>query len=84
MMSYQDQIIYQENKALAPTTAALDPITSGLAPVVAAIDWDKEDVIQVIKGRELEYTRNLEFMVNMDLSSNQLIGCIPKGLTALF
>ncbi|MFS7959869.1 putative non-specific serine/threonine protein kinase [Helianthus anomalus] len=41
------------------------------------------DVIQVIKGSELEYTTTMSLVVNMDLSSNKLTGEIPVELTAL-
>ncbi|KAJ0537933.1 putative non-specific serine/threonine protein kinase [Helianthus annuus] len=41
------------------------------------------DVIQVFKGIELEYTKTLYIVVNMDLSSNKLTGEIPVELTAL-
>ncbi|KAJ7969958.1 Leucine-rich repeat receptor protein kinase [Quillaja saponaria] len=46
-------------------------------------DWNKEDVNQVIKGRELDYANNLKYVVNMDLSSNNLVGAIPDELTTL-
>ncbi|XP_028753470.1 receptor-like protein EIX1 [Neltuma alba] len=45
--------------------------------------WDKEHVKQVMKGREFDFTRNLKFVVNLDLSNNSLIGFIPKALTSL-
>ncbi|KAM0042357.1 putative non-specific serine/threonine protein kinase [Helianthus debilis subsp. tardiflorus] len=41
------------------------------------------DVIQVIKGIELEYTTTLGLVVNMDLSSNKLTGEIPLEISAL-
>ncbi|KAJ0763864.1 putative non-specific serine/threonine protein kinase [Helianthus annuus] len=44
---------------------------------------DLMDVIQVIKGSELEYTKTIYLVVNMDLSSNKLTGEIPVELTAL-
>ncbi|XP_023757101.2 putative receptor like protein 25 [Lactuca sativa] len=45
-------------------------------------DFD-ESLIQVMKGVELEYTKNLALLFNMDLSSNKLVGEIPDKLTAL-
>nr|KAJ0194370.1 hypothetical protein LSAT_V11C800442550 [Lactuca sativa] len=42
-----------------------------------------ENLIQVMKGVELEYTKNLALLFNMDLSSNKLVGEIPVKLTAL-
>ncbi|KAL3753526.1 hypothetical protein ACJRO7_000863 [Eucalyptus globulus] len=47
-------------------------------------DWDKEHVEQVVKGIDLDYTTlDLQLMVNLDLSSNKLIGSIPEELTLL-
>ncbi|XP_052622647.1 receptor-like protein 46 [Lactuca sativa] len=42
-----------------------------------------ENVIQVMKGVDLEYTTNWDIVFNMDLSSNKLVGVIPVELTAL-
>ncbi|KAM0042365.1 putative non-specific serine/threonine protein kinase [Helianthus debilis subsp. tardiflorus] len=44
---------------------------------------DLMDVIQVFKGSELEYTKTMYIVVNMDLSSNKLTGEIPPEITAL-
>ncbi|MED6219256.1 hypothetical protein PIB30_034076 [Stylosanthes scabra] len=46
-------------------------------------DWQTEDVIEVVKGRELDYIRILKLVVIMDLSENNLVGSIPKGITLL-
>ncbi|XP_052622231.1 receptor-like protein EIX1 isoform X2 [Lactuca sativa] len=46
------------------------------------IDDDK-NVIQVMKGVDLEYTTTWEIVYNMDLSSNKLVGEIPVEFTAL-
>lgn len=43
----------------------------------------QDGLVQVIKGRELEYDKILSFVVNLDLSSNHLDGSIPKELTLL-
>ncbi|KAL3753525.1 hypothetical protein ACJRO7_000862 [Eucalyptus globulus] len=41
--------------------------------------WNKEHVEQVVKGIDLDYTTlDLQLMVNLDLSSNKLIGSIPE------
>ncbi|KAM0007695.1 putative non-specific serine/threonine protein kinase [Helianthus debilis subsp. tardiflorus] len=63
---------------------------SGMVEAIDASDYlyDEEvfklmDVIQVIKGIELEYTKTMYLVVNMDLSSNKLTGEIPVELTAL-
>ncbi|KAL4588188.1 hypothetical protein LXL04_001070 [Taraxacum kok-saghyz] len=44
---------------------------------------DEENVDQVIKGVDREYTTTWYLVVNMDLSSNKLVGKIPVELTAL-
>ncbi|KAL5710931.1 lysine--tRNA ligase [Ranunculus cassubicifolius] len=36
-----------------------------------------------MKGNELEYTKNLGLLVNLDLSSNCLMGQIPEEMTSL-
>ncbi|GJR83336.1 leucine-rich repeat protein [Tanacetum coccineum] len=41
------------------------------------------NIIHVMKGVDLEYTTTLQFVVNMDLSSNKLVGKIPEELTTL-
>ncbi|XWS37837.1 hypothetical protein CRYUN_Cryun19dG0079600 [Craigia yunnanensis] len=47
------------------------------------LSWEKEHLSEVMKGRYLEYTRSLQFLVNMDLSRNKLEGQIPEELTLL-
>ncbi|CAI9299713.1 unnamed protein product [Lactuca saligna] len=42
-----------------------------------------ENVIQVMKGVDVEYTRTWDLVLNMDLSSNKLVGEIPVELTRL-
>ncbi|MED6194095.1 hypothetical protein PIB30_025342 [Stylosanthes scabra] len=46
-------------------------------------DWQTEDVIEVVKGSERDYIRILKLVVMMDLSENNLVGSIPKGITLL-
>ncbi|XP_028773165.1 receptor-like protein EIX1 [Neltuma alba] len=46
-------------------------------------EWPAEDVKQVVKGTELDYIKILKFVVNMDLSDNNLVGVIPKSITQL-
>ncbi|XP_054814766.1 receptor-like protein EIX2 isoform X2 [Prosopis cineraria] len=43
----------------------------------------EEGVDQVLKGLQLEYTSNLRYLTNIDLSNNNLKGSIPEGLTCL-
>ncbi|XP_023745093.1 receptor-like protein EIX2 [Lactuca sativa] len=42
-----------------------------------------ENVIQVLKGYDRDYTHTWKILFNMDLSSNKLVGEIPEELTAL-
>ncbi|KAI3760225.1 hypothetical protein L1987_50616 [Smallanthus sonchifolius] len=42
-----------------------------------------DGVIQVMKGITMEYTKTMQFVINMDLSSNKLVGEIPVELTTL-
>ncbi|GKC32833.1 leucine-rich repeat protein [Tanacetum coccineum] len=44
----------------------------------------EENLIQVIKGVSLEYTTTFKYVINMDLSSNKLVGEIPVELMSLF
>ncbi|KAJ0856368.1 putative leucine-rich repeat-containing, plant-type, leucine-rich repeat domain superfamily [Helianthus annuus] len=41
------------------------------------------DVMQILKGVALHYTNTLQFLKNMDLSGNKLVGEIPETLTTL-
>ncbi|KAL7586177.1 receptor-like protein EIX2 [Lactuca sativa] len=56
---------------------------SGFQQIAGSVN-DYENVDQVMKGVDLEYTRTWDMVYNMDLSSNQLVGEIPIELTALF
>ncbi|KAI9080547.1 hypothetical protein K1719_037513 [Acacia pycnantha] len=47
------------------------------------MEWSNEDVKQVMKGREYDITRILLFVVNLDLSNNNLVGSIPLELFSL-
>ncbi|KAL5721675.1 lysine--tRNA ligase [Ranunculus cassubicifolius] len=42
-----------------------------------------QSLSQVIKGKELNYTTSLKFLVNFDLSSNNFVGHIPDELILL-
>lgn len=42
-----------------------------------------ENMVQFMKGKQLEYTKTLKYIINMDLSGNSLIGTIPEELTNL-
>ncbi|GMP93170.1 hypothetical protein CsSME_00043120 [Camellia sinensis var. sinensis] len=43
----------------------------------------EENILDSMKGRELEYTKTLKFLVSMDLSNNGIVGEIPKELMDL-
>ncbi|CAI9274071.1 unnamed protein product [Lactuca saligna] len=43
----------------------------------------EQSLTQVMKGVALEYTTKIKYIVNMDLSSNKLVGEIPKELVLL-
>ncbi|XP_062076591.1 receptor-like protein EIX2 [Humulus lupulus] len=45
--------------------------------------WGSPKVSQVLKGRDLEYTKILLLLDNLDLSSNKLVGKIPEELCVL-
>ncbi|KAJ1391053.1 Leucine-rich repeat [Sesbania bispinosa] len=62
-----------ESVAEAPPPAIAE------GPVV----WSKEEVREVMKGTEREYIKILKFVVNMDLSENNLVGSIPNEITWL-
>ncbi|PWA68880.1 leucine-rich repeat protein [Artemisia annua] len=54
---------------------------SGVIPSYSS--FSEENLIQVIKGVSLEYTTTLKYVINMDLSSNNLAGEIPVELMSL-
>ncbi|GLT55631.1 hypothetical protein SLA2020_287350 [Shorea laevis] len=48
------------------------------------VNWNRATLMEVIKGRYLEYKRQtLRFEISIDLSSNNLIGSIPEELIFL-
>ncbi|MED6174363.1 hypothetical protein PIB30_068326 [Stylosanthes scabra] len=63
----------------APTLSPPSPF----AESPTTTEWKTEGVIEVMKGRELDYIRILELVVMMDLSENNLVGSIPKEITLL-
>ncbi|CAL5354722.1 hypothetical protein CsSME_00043096 [Camellia sinensis var. sinensis] len=42
-----------------------------------------ENILDSMKGRELEYTKTLKFLISMDLSNNGIVGEIPEELMDL-
>nr|KAJ0192662.1 hypothetical protein LSAT_V11C800444520 [Lactuca sativa] len=63
----------------------LNAMVNGAEKWYDSYSWadSNENVIQVMKGVDLEYTRILDIVYNMDLSSNKLVGEIPIEITAL-
>ncbi|XP_039160298.1 receptor-like protein EIX2 [Eucalyptus grandis] len=72
-----------EGNSLSPAYAATPPMLGPTASI-APTDWTQEHVEQVVKGMDLDYTTlDLQLMVNLDLSSNKLVGPIPGEHTLL-
>ncbi|KAF8008500.1 hypothetical protein BT93_K2236 [Corymbia citriodora subsp. variegata] len=73
-----------EGNSLSPAFAPAPPVLGPTAASIAPADWTQEHVDQVVKGIDLDYTTlDLQLLVNLDLSSNQLFGPIPGELTLL-
>ncbi|KAL3635719.1 hypothetical protein CASFOL_020266 [Castilleja foliolosa] len=47
------------------------------------VEWDGVSLSEVMKGVMMEYTKTSTYTVNLDLSSNNLVGEIPPNLTNL-
>ncbi|KAF8011980.1 hypothetical protein BT93_I0186 [Corymbia citriodora subsp. variegata] len=63
---------------------AIAPIQDIVSFAEVGLDWDREHVFEIIKGRYEEYTKIvLLLVVNLDLSSNDFIGSIPEELSFL-
>lgn len=45
--------------------------------------YSRENMVQVFKGRTVRFAATLEFVVTIDLSSNELVGQIPEELMKL-
>ncbi|KAF3440619.1 hypothetical protein FNV43_RR18903 [Rhamnella rubrinervis] len=59
---------------------------NGTASEIGIYKWSTtygENLIQFMKGKELEYTKTLRLLINMDISGNQMTGTIPEELTNL-
>ncbi|XP_039173289.1 receptor-like protein EIX2 [Eucalyptus grandis] len=70
-----------EGNSLSPASKPA-PLENPTA--IPPTNWNQMHVEQVVKGIDLDYTTlDLQLMVNLDLSSNRLIGPIPKELTLL-
>ncbi|XP_056172769.1 receptor-like protein EIX2 [Syzygium oleosum] len=73
-----------EGNSLSPTYEPT-PFKNGTLPLaITPSDWNQMHVEQVVKWIDLDCTAlDLQLMVNLDLSSNKLIGLIPEELTLL-
>ncbi|WVY95886.1 hypothetical protein V8G54_028037 [Vigna mungo] len=79
-----------KNNLMGPIPRCIGNLT-GMAPKKnisvnqrsRSVEWYEQEVRVFMKGRELEYTRNLKLVVTLDLSNNNLIGSIPEGITSL-
>ncbi|XP_030445168.2 receptor-like protein EIX1 [Syzygium oleosum] len=72
--------------AAAPMQDITSPPSVSPSPATRYSDanWHQEQVVEIIKGRYNEYTNiDLQLVVNLDLSSNDLIGSIPEELSFL-
>ncbi|GAU15415.1 hypothetical protein TSUD_44520 [Trifolium subterraneum] len=47
------------------------------------LDLSSNELHEVVKGRELKYTKIVKLVVNMDLSENNLVGFIPNEVNRL-
>ncbi|KAL7214282.1 hypothetical protein ACSBR1_026654 [Camellia fascicularis] len=75
------QIIKLANNNLVRTIPCFGNLTSMIlneTPILDFEQWPYENMIQIMKGNELEYSTTLSYLVNMDLSRNNLIGTIPE------
>lgn len=73
---------------IPPCFGNLSGMTSGnvTASEIGIFKWSTtygENMVQFMKGKELEYTKTLRLLVNMDISGNQMTGGIPEELTNL-
>ncbi|GJV05646.1 leucine-rich repeat protein [Tanacetum coccineum] len=63
----------------------LKGMITGSSGITTLLEFSPEEyLIQVMKGVSLEYTTTFQLVINMDLSSNKLIGEIPVELMSLF
>ncbi|KAJ1423625.1 Leucine-rich repeat [Sesbania bispinosa] len=77
-----------EHKATSTTISTGNKREEGRKQLLKAIkapdeQWDQEGFKQVLKGSELEYTKNLQYLINIDMSNNNLMGSIPDSLTSI-
>ncbi|PWA61798.1 leucine-rich repeat protein [Artemisia annua] len=61
----------------------LNGMINGSYVVDSTDGLSEENLNQVMKGVSLEYTTTFQYVINMDLSSNKLVGEIPADLMSL-
>ncbi|CAI9270100.1 unnamed protein product [Lactuca saligna] len=71
------------NNLMGNIPDCLGELTSMLSFTFPDYRRPEDNVIQVMNGVVLEYTRTWDLVLNMDLSSNKLVGEIPVQLTEL-
>ncbi|XP_054816979.1 receptor-like protein EIX2 [Prosopis cineraria] len=77
------------NKQALDYQSEVDEASEPLVPASSPMylpdfdQWQKVHVKQFMKGREFDYIRTLQYVINMDLSSNNLVGFIPEVITSL-
>ncbi|MED6121352.1 hypothetical protein PIB30_029339 [Stylosanthes scabra] len=73
-----------ENNLVGPIPHCIGNITRLTSPYIPkSSGLDNQDLKQVIKGRELDYIKNLKYVVNLDLSNNSLSGSVPSEISSL-
>ncbi|KAG0529027.1 hypothetical protein BDA96_05G063000 [Sorghum bicolor] len=59
------------------------PVTGDYDDPYSAMIFFTETISVLTKGQQLEFSQQIKYMVNIDLSCNNLSGEIPQGITAL-
>ncbi|XP_058083177.1 receptor-like protein EIX2 [Magnolia sinica] len=70
-------------RSLCHLNAMTGELLFAVAPMFSPSVRYEENIDLTMKGRELKYTKILDLVVSLDLSSNSLSGEIPKELTNL-
>ncbi|KAH7855460.1 hypothetical protein Vadar_025090 [Vaccinium darrowii] len=88
-MSRLQIVDFGNNHLLGPIPRCFGNLSSMILDEEGLRDYEmfnrtsRTRMVQVIKGRELEFTKTLKFLANVDLSRNNLAGSIPKEITNL-
>nr|GEX10598.1 leucine-rich repeat protein [Tanacetum cinerariifolium] len=85
--SYLQILDVAHNNLMGPIPHCLGKLNSMITSSSSENDSrdfrSEENLIQVMKGVSLEYTTTFQYVINMDLSSNNLVGEIPVELMSL-